>query len=170
MAQKTRAEILAANAALFTANGTKAITGPLEKAFNEDFADSVVFIDDVSGNLSADTDFLDKFVPDGTGVTDITINAYYYSKIGKVVNITVVGALEYTDGNDGSFTIPIPPGYTLDELYFGYSLIFRTPEFQQSLQGEIFVDKVDAETLFLQFNNTQTLTVDFTLLITIWVA
>jgi hypothetical protein len=123
-----------------------------------------------SGNLSADTDFLDKFIPDGLGVTDITVNSYYYSKIGKVVNITVVGALEYTDGNDGSFQIPIPPGYTLDELYYGYSLIFRIPEFQQSLQGEVFIDKVDAETLFLQFNSTQTLTVDFTLLITIWVA
>jgi hypothetical protein len=52
MAQKTRAQIQTANAALFTANGAKAITGPLEKAFNEDFADSVAFFADITEDIT----------------------------------------------------------------------------------------------------------------------
>jgi hypothetical protein len=103
MAQKTRAQMVTANDSLFTANGVKAITGPLENTFNKDFIDSVNFLPVVvSGNTTAENGqtyvnvasatYTDPTPAEGKGYTVIvrngtaTVGGTAYATAGTIIN------------------------------------------------------------------------------------
>jgi hypothetical protein len=243
MAQKTRAQMVTANDSLFTANGVKAITGPLANTFNEDFIDSVNFLPVVvSGNttaengqtyvnvasatytdptpaegkgytvivrngtatvggtayatagtiinriyhsgswanypiypnntgedLSGDSALLALFGEDGTGITAITVNAYYFSIIGQIARISIYGNLTYSALGAGTLTIPVPLNVSVGSSYVAFSISFRVADFITSLT-ELYVEKQDANNLILFLDGSTNGSYDFSLIADISIA
>ncbi len=95
--------MVTANDSLFTANGVKAITGPLENTFNKDFIDSVNFLPVVvSGNTTAENGqtyvnvasatYTDPTPAEGKGFTvfvrngTATVGGTAYATAGTIIN------------------------------------------------------------------------------------
>lgn len=93
MAIKTRAQLNTANDALFTANGTGAITGPLENTYNKDLNDSVA-------TLSDDNDFT------GVGAWSKQIREHKGNDIvvGSTLTLNNVGNYFHVTGTSTTIT------------------------------------------------------------------
>lgn len=112
MAIKTRAQLIAANDALFTANGAKEITGPLVNEFNDDFIDSValpaeLFKDITKAALATAITNSQIIIGTRYRITDATAGVV----VVWGIDADVISTFGYVEGNyDGSTWTKSKPG------------------------------------------------------------
>jgi hypothetical protein len=136
MAIKTRAQLIAANDALFTANGAKEITGPLVNTFEGDFIDSValpaeLFKDITKAALATAITNSEIIIGTRYRITDATAGVVVVWGIDS----DVISTFGYVEGNyDGAtWTISRVGNYDLEnDVFYDTGLIIFKLELSAS--------------------------------------